>query len=336
MKAVAYARCLPVSDPEALADVTLPEPEPAARDLLVEVRAISVNPVDTKVRRGTAPPEGTWKVLGWDVAGVVRAIGAEVTLFRPGDEVWYAGSIARPGANSERHCVDERLVGRRPRTLGFAESAALPLTAITAWELLFDRLGFVPEASAERVLLVVGAAGGVGSILVQLARTLTRATVIGTASRPETQAWVRELGAQAVLDHARPLSEELRRAGFGAVTDVASLTQTDAHFDQLIECLAPQGRLGLIDDPPGLDVRKLKRKSLSLHWELMFTRSLYETPDMLEQHRVLERVAELVDAGQLRTTVGAHHGVIDAANLRAAHALIESGRAKGKVVLEGF
>jgi zinc-binding alcohol dehydrogenase family protein len=336
MKAVAYTRCLPSDDPEALVDVTLPEPEPGPRDLLVDVRAVSVNPVDTKVRRGSAPPAGTWKVLGWDAAGIVRAVGAGVTGFRPGDEVWYAGSIDRPGSNSERHCVDERIVGRKPATLSFAEAAALPLTAITAWELLFDRLGFVEGASAERVLLVVGAAGGVGSILVQLARQLTRATVIGSASRPETQAWVRALGAHVVVDHARPLAEAVRQAGHAAVTDVASLTQTDAHFDQLVEILAPQGRLGLIDDPPGLDVRKLKRKSLSLHWELMFTRPLYETPDLVEQQRLLQRVSALVDAGQLRTTLGSHCGRIDAANLREAHALVESGRAKGKLVLEGF
>ncbi|PZQ27694.1 MAG: zinc-binding alcohol dehydrogenase family protein, partial [Ectopseudomonas oleovorans] len=256
----------------------------------------------------------------------------------PGDKVFYAGAIDRAGANSELHLVDERIVGHMPGSLSFAEAAALPLTAITAWELLFERLQ-VAESSADQgqSLLIVGAAGGVGSILTQLARHLTGLTVIGTASRPETQAWVRDLGAHHVIDHSKPLSEELARIGIGQVTHVASLTQTDQHYAQLVECLAPQGRLALIDDPlQPLDVMQLKLKSLSLHWELMFTRSLYQTADMIEQHRLLERVSDLVDAGVLKTTLGEHFGTINAANLRRAHALLESGKAKGKIVLEGF
>ncbi|MBE7374933.1 zinc-binding alcohol dehydrogenase family protein [Pseudomonas lopnurensis] len=337
MKAVAYLDSLPVEHPEALLDVELPEPVPGPRDLLVEVRAISVNPVDTKVRRNTQPEPNQPKVLGWDVAGVVVAVGSETSLFKVGDEVFYAGSIARAGANSERHLVDERIVGRKPRSLDFAEAAALPLTAITAWELLFERLQLVEGQGAGQQLLIVGAAGGVGSIMLQLARQLTEVSVIATASRPETQAWARELGAHHVIDHSQPLQGELQRAGFASVSHVASLTQTDRHFDQLVEALAPQGRLGLIDDPAqALDVMKLKRKSLSLHWELMFTRSLFETPDMIAQHRLLQRVSALVDEGVLRTTLGEHFGTINAANLRRAHALLESGKAKGKIVLEGF
>ena len=251
--------------------------------------------------------------------------------------ICHAGSIARAGGNSERHLVDERIVGRKAQSLSFAEAAALPLTAITAWELLFERLQLVEGGSEGQQLLIAGAAGGVGSIMLQLARQLTKATVIATASRPETQAWVRELGAHHVIDHSQPLHAELQRAGFASVSHVASLTQTDRHFDQLVEALAPQGRLALIDDPVELlDVMKLKRKSLSLHWELMFTRSLFETPDMIEQHHLLQRVSELVDQGVLRTTLGEHYGTISAANLRCAHALLESGKAKGKVVLEGF
>jgi len=338
MKAVAYYQSLPADHPEALQDVQLAEPTPGAHDLLVEVRAISVNPVDTKIRLGVAPENGAAKVLGWDASGVVKAVGSEVTLFQPGDRVFYAGAIDRAGANSELHLVDERIVGHIPGSLSFAEAAALPLTAITAWELLFERLQ-VAEGSADQgqSLLIVGAAGGVGSILTQLARNLTGLTVIGTASRPETQAWVRDLGAHHVIDHSKPLSEELARIGIGQVTHVASLTQTDQHYAQLVECLAPQGRLALIDDPlQPLDVMQLKRKSLSLHWELMFTRSLYQTADMIEQHRLLERVSDLVDAGVLKTTLGEHFGTINAANLRRAHALLESGKAKGKIVLEGF
>lgn len=338
MKAVAYYQSLPADHPEALLDVQLDAPSPGPHDLLVEVRAISVNPVDTKIRQGVAPENGAAKVLGWDAAGVVKAVGSAVSLFHPGDRVFYAGAIDRAGANSELHLVDERIVGAMPASLSFAEAAALPLTAITAWELLFERLQ-IAEGSADQgqSLLIVGAAGGVGSILTQLARRLTGLTVIGTASRPETQAWVRELGAHHVIDHSKPLSEELARVGVGQVTHVASLTQTDQHYAQLIECLLPQGRLALIDDPlQPLDVMQLKRKSLSLHWELMFTRSLYQTADMIEQHRLLQRVSELVDSGVIRTTLGEHFGRIEASNLRRAHALLESGKAKGKIVLEGF
>jgi zinc-binding alcohol dehydrogenase family protein len=337
MKAIAYYQSLPISDPLSLQDIELAEPVAGPRDLLVEVKAISVNPVDTKVRQNVQPEGGDAKVLGWDVAGIVKAVGSEVTLFQPGDKVFYAGSIARAGANSERHVVDERIVGHMPKSLSFAHAAALPLTAITAWELLFERLQIAEGATdTGQRLMIVGAAGGVGSMLTQLARQLTGLNVIGTASRPETEDWVRQLGAHHVLDHSKPLNEELTRAGLPQVTHVASLTQTDQHLDQLVEALAPQGRLALIDDPKSLDVSKLKRKSLSLHWEFMYTRSLFETADMIEQHTLLNRVAELIDAGTLKTTFGEHFGTINAANLRRAHAFLESGKAKGKIVLEGF
>jgi len=337
MKAIAYYHSLPISDAQSLQNIELPDPVAGPRDLLVEVKAISVNPVDTKIRQNVQPEGDNAKVLGWDVAGVVKAVGSDVTLFQPGDKVFYAGSLTRPGANSELHVVDERIVGHMPKSLSFAHAAALPLTAITAWELLFERLNIAQEKNeTQQSLLIVGAAGGVGSILTQLARQLTSLKVIGTASRPETEAWVRELGAHEVLDHSKPLSEELKRVGLGAVTHVASLTQTDQHLDQLVEALKPQGKLGLIDDPKSLDVSKLKRKSLSLHWEFMYTRSMFETEDMIEQHNLLNRVAELIDAGTLKTTFGEHFGTINADNLRRAHALLESGKAKGKVVLEGF
>ncbi|MEE3926445.1 zinc-binding alcohol dehydrogenase family protein [Pseudomonas viridiflava] len=337
MKAVAYYQSLPVSNPDSLQNIELPEPVAGARDLLVEVKAISVNPVDTKIRQNVSPENGEAKVLGWDVAGVVKAVGSDVTLFQPGDKVYYAGSLIRPGANSELHVVDERIVGHMPKSLSFAHAAALPLTAITAWELLFERLQIVQgKGESGQSLLIVGAAGGVGSILTQLARQLTALKVIGTASRAETESWVRELGAHEVLDHSKPLSEELKRVGIRAVTHVASLTQTEQHLDQLVEALKPQGKLGLIDDPKALDVSKLKRKSLSLHWEFMYTRSMFETDDIIEQHNLLNRVAELVDAGTLKTTFGEHFGTINAENLRRAHELLESGKAKGKIVLEGF
>ena len=338
MKAVAYKNTLPIDNPSALQDVELPDPIATGRDLLVEVKGISVNPVDTKIRAGRQPAAGQWGVLGWDAAGIVRAVGPDVTLFKPGDRVWYAGDITRPGSNAELQLVDERIVGRMPARLGFAEAAALPLTAITAWELLFDRLGVAPgKRPSKDSLLIVGAAGGVGSILTQLASRLTSLTVIGTAARPETQAWVRELGAHHVIDHSKPFAEELKRIGLKNVTMVVSLNNTEGHFAQIADIIAPQGRFALIDDPTKpLDIMKLKGKSISLHWELMFTRSLFQTDDMIAQHRLLNEVAALVDEGVIRTTLGEHFGSINATNLQRAHAHIESGKARGKVVLEGF
>ncbi|MFL6709490.1 MAG: zinc-binding alcohol dehydrogenase family protein [Massilia sp.] len=336
MKAIGYRHNLPISDAQALLDLELPAPAPGPRDLLVRVRAIAVNPVDTKVRANAAPPEGSAKVLGWDVAGVVEAIGAEVTGFTVGDRVYYAGALDRPGANSELHVVDFRIAARAPASLSDAEAAAMPLTTITAWELLFDRLGVVPGGGDGQSLLIVGGAGGVGSMLIQLARQLTRLRVIATASRPETRQWCLDLGAHAVIDHATAMAPQLAVGEIKQVDLVASLTQTDAHLADLVEALLPQGRLALIDDPQALDVKRLKQKSISLHWEFMYTRSMFQTADMDEQGKLLAEVARLVDAGVLRTTLDAHYGRIDAANLRRAHAMLESGKARGKIVLEGF
>jgi zinc-binding alcohol dehydrogenase family protein len=337
MKAIAYRASHPIDHAESLIDVELPAPKATGRDLLVQVKAVSVNPVDTKIRKNVAPAEGELKVIGWDAAGVVQAVGPEVTLFKPGDEVWYAGSLTRPGTNSELHLVDERIVGYKPKNLDFGKAAALPLTAITAWELLFERLEVSRDMSVQgKSLLVIGAAGGVGSILVQLARQLTGLTVIATASRPDTADWVRELGAHHVIDHSKPLDQEIKRLGLPPVTYVASLNQTEAHFPAIVELIAPQGKLALIDDPAMLNVMPLKRKSVSTHWEFMFTRSMFETPDMIQQHALLNDVAQLIDTGVLKTTLGERYGTINAANLKRAHALIESNRAKGKIVLEGF
>ena len=337
MKAVAYRRCLPVTDPECLLDVELPDPVPGERDLLVRVHAVSVNPVDTKVRRGVAPPEGGLRVLGFDAAGVVEAVGPRVTRFRPGDAVFYAGSRIRPGTNAELHCVDERIVGRKPATLDFAQAAAMPLTAITAWEALFDRLQLRLGAPHDAgTLLITAGAGGVGSIAVQLARRLTGARVIATASRPESRAQALAFGAHLVVDHSQPLSEVLQAAGVKWVERIFSVSNTDAHFAELAKVVAPQGRLCVIDDPAPIDVRLLKARCASLHWEAMFTRSTFETPDMIEQGRLLDEVSALLDAGTLRTTHASTLGRIDAATLREAHARVESGRTIGKVVLAGF
>lgn len=337
MRAVGYRAALPITDEAALLDITLPKPEPQGHDLLVEVRAISVNPVDTKVRRNSQPKDGGFKILGYDAAGIVSATGPDVTLFKAGDEVFYAGSILREGTNAEYHLVDERIVGRKPSSLNFAAAAALPLTSLTAWEVLFDRIGIErPVAGAAPTILIVGGAGGVGSIATQLVRQRTGLTVITTASRPETRDWSRQLGAHHVIDHAKPLGPQIEALGIGAPAFIFSTTQTAAHFPDLAALIAPQGRLGIIEAAAPLDIGLLKNKSVSLHWEMMFTRSEYQTADMQRQHEILNEVAALVDSGRVRTTLGEHFGTIDAANLKRAHALIESERARGKVVLEGF
>ncbi|MBW8859547.1 MAG: zinc-binding alcohol dehydrogenase family protein [Caulobacter sp.] len=334
MKAVGFKAPSSIDLPESLIDLDLPQPVPTGRDLLVAVRAVSVNPVDTKVRASRKAAEGQAEVIGWDAAGVVEAVGPEATLFKVGDPVFYAGAIDRPGSNAEFQLVDERIVGKKPASLSFPEAAALPLTAITAWELLFDRLGATKDSAG--ALLVVGGAGGVGSILIQLARQLTGLTVIATASRPETRDWCLALGAHHVVDHAGDLVSAVKATGAGPVGLVASLTNTTDHFPALVEILAPQGRLGVIDDPKSLDALPLKWKSISLHWEMMFARSLYQTPDMIEQHRLLDAVADLVDAGRLKTTLTQVLTPINAANLKTAHAAVESGTTRGKIVLEGF
>lgn len=334
MRAIGYTRSLPIDDPQALVDLTLDKPVAQGRDLLVEIRAVSVNPIDTKVRK-RADPKGTPKILGYDAAGVVAAAGPEARLFKPGDEVFYAGSIARSGTNAEFHLVDERIVGHKPKTLGFAAAAAIPLTSITAWEMLFDRLA-VARGTNGGSLLLIGSGGGVGSMAIQLARRLTGLTVIATASRRETADWARELGAHHVIDHSQPMAKQLEALGLRFVDYVFSINGTDQHYDTIAEVIAPQGRMGLIDDPETLDVRKLKAKSASIHWESMFARSVFQTADMEEQHRLLDHVAAMVDRGEIRTTLTGTLGTINAANLRRAHALIESGRTRGKLVLEGF
>ncbi|WP_237477624.1 zinc-binding alcohol dehydrogenase family protein [Lichenibacterium dinghuense] len=337
MRAVGYRQSLPIADPASLVDLDLPRPAAAGRDLLVRVEAVSVNPVDTKVRSGAIPlGEGT-RVLGWDAAGTVVEAGPEATRFKAGDAVFYAGELTRPGTNAEFHLVDERIVGRKPESLGFAEAAALPLTAITAWEALFDRLDVHrPVPGAAPAVLIVGGAGGVGSVAVQLARRLTGLAVIATASRPETRSWAEDLGAHHVVDHAEPLAAQVEALGLGAPGFVFCTTHTLQHLPEIVKLIAPQGRLCVIDDPASLDVMPLKLKSVSLHWELMYTRSLFGTADMGQQGALLDEVSRLVDAGEIRTTLSDVLGPIDAATLKRAHALIEGGKAKGKVVLEGW
>jgi NADPH:quinone reductase len=277
------------------------------------------------------------RVLGWDAAGIVTAVGPDVRHFKVGDEVFYAGAVDRPGTNAEYHLVDERIVGTKPKSLDFSAAAALPLTSITAWEMLFHRLHIdIPVVGAANAILIIGGAGGVGSIAVQLARKLTNLTVIATASRPETRRWVEELGAHHVIDHSKPLAAQVEALGLGAPAFVFATTNSDTHRMEIAALIAPQGRFGLIDDPKSYDIMPFKWKSVSIHWEVMFTRSRYDTADIEEQRKLLNRVAELVDAGTLRTTLADDLGTISAANLKKAHALLESGRARGKIVLTGF
>ncbi|GAB2198974.1 zinc-binding alcohol dehydrogenase family protein [Sessilibacter sp. MAH4] len=341
MKAIGYQVSGPLNRANALVDVTLEQPIATSRDLLIKVHAIAVNPVDYKIRQNVSATGDSYKILGWDAVGEVIAMGDDVSLFKVGDMVYYAGDLTRQGCNAEYQLVDERLAAHKPKSLSDAEAAAMPLTTITAWELLFERLGVHKQSHANRlkseeVLLVVGASGGVGSILVQLAKTLSGATVIGTASRASSREWVTNLGADYVIDHSKSLPEQIKALNIGPVTHVASLTHTDSYLEAYVEVLKPMGKLALIDDPNALDIKKLKQKSLSLHWEFMFTRSMFKTEDMIRQHELLTEVASLIDQGLIKTTVGQHLGRINAANLLEAHRIMESASSIGKVVLEGF
>jgi zinc-binding alcohol dehydrogenase family protein len=337
MKAVGYTRLGDLDAEDSLVDFEAEKPSATGHDLLVAVHAVSVNPVDYKIRQRRAPEGREPNILGWDAVGEVVAIGDAATTFQPGDRVWYAGAIDRPGTNAEFHLVDERIVGRRPHSIPDASAAALPLTALTGYEMLFDRLRVTePVAGAAPTILIIGGAGGVGSITIQLLRTLTDLTVIATASRPETEAWAKELGAHHVVNHREPLPGQIAALGVGAPGWVFSTTHTDQYVDQVAELIAPQGRFGLIDDPEMLPIAPLKPKSISLHWELMFTRSLFQTADISRQAEILNEVAVLVDEGKIRSTATETLGRISSANLASAHRLLASNTARGKMVLEGF
>jgi len=338
MKAVGLTRYLPIDDPDSLHDVELVKPEPTGHDVLVRVEAVSVNPVDTKVRSPKSAVEAQPKILGYDAAGVVEVVGEHVTLFKPGDEVYYAGDITRSGSNAQYQLVDERIVGRKPATLDFAQAAAMPLTTITAWELLFHRMPFsIDNECNGRSLLVIAGAGGVGSIAIQLARR-AGFSVIATASRDETIAWCKQLGAQHVIDHRQPLAPQLKAIGIEQVDVVLNFASTDRYWEQVGEIIAPLGHVGLIVEPAeALRIGDpYKAKSVGIHWEMMFARPRFRTADMIEQHRLLNRAASLIDAGELQTTHTATLGVINATNLREAHRQLESGTTIGKIVLAGW
>lgn len=337
MHAIGFKKPLPITEADSLSDIELAQPVATEHDLLVEVKAISVNPVDTKIRTNAQPKEGEYRILGWDASGVVKSVGSAVSLFKPGDEVFYAGDLTRPGSNAEYQLVDERIVGHKPKTLSHEQAAAVPLTAITAWELLFDRLR-VPYGvkSQQGCLLILNGAGGVGSMLIQLAKRLTGLTVIATASRPETIEWVNKLGADYVINHHQPINDQIRKLGIQQVEYVAGLTATANNLEALLDIIAPQGTLALIDDPKSFDITRFKSKSVTIVWEFMFTRSMYRTADMIAQHQLLNEVSHLLDAGILVSTLTQNAGAINAANLQKVHKLIESGQAIGKIVLSGF
>jgi len=337
MKAVGLTRYLPIDDPQALVDIESPRPVASGHDLLVRVEAVSVNPVDTKVRAPKPQVEQQPKILGYDAAGVVEAVGDAVTLFKPGDAVYYAGSITRSGSNAQFQLVDERIVAPKPKSLDFAQSAALPLTVLTAWELLFDRFGFEEAgAVAGPSLLVLAGAGGLGSIAIQLAQHAGLA-VIATASRKESADWCKRMGAEHVIDHRQPLRPQLEKIGFANVDAIGCFTGAEPYWAQLADIIAPQGRIGLVVGMRGpLDLESIKSKSASVHWDFMFTRAMYGTPDLVRQHAILARVADLVDQGRLRTTWTETLGTINAANLREAHRRLESGSVIGKITLAGW
>lgn len=337
MKAVGYNTPGALSRADALIDVELARPSAKGHDLLVQVQAVSVNPVDTKIRQNRPADGDGPAILGWDAVGEVVEVGSDASLFKPGDMVWYAGAINRSGTNAEYHLVDERIVGRAPASVAAAQAAALPLTTLTAYEMLFDRLRVNdPVPGAAPAVLIIGGSGGVGSIAIQLLRALTDLTVIATASRPETKDWVRALGAHHVVDHSEPLAEQVAALGLGQPGYVFSTNQTGTYIEQIVELIAPQGRFGLIDDPEALNIMPFKRKSISTHWELMYTRSLFQTPDMTRQHDILNEVSALLDAGKIKSTATETLGKINAANLKKAHEILESNTARGKLVLEGF
>jgi len=337
MKAIGYIESLPIEHERSLFELDLPRPTCGPRDLLVRIEAVSVNPLDAVERKRRAGAPGQPLVLGWDAAGVVEEVGAEVRKFRPGDAVYYSGALNRLGSNAEYGVVDERIAALKPRSLSFLQAAALPLTAITAWESLFDRFKLRPGIGpGGEALLVIGAAGGVGSMAVQLARRLTNLRVIATASRPESRQWVTQLGAHAVIDHTLPLSRELERIGEAQPRYILSLTHTKEHWDEIAAALAPQGQVCFIDIPTGLDFLKLRRKAASIHMEMMMVRVIHPGQDMEAIHQLLTEVAAMVDEGLLQTTLGEHYGPLSVANLKRAHAAVESGSTIGKIVLSGF
>lgn len=337
MKAVGYLRSLPIDDDQALFDFEAEMPRPEGRDVLVQVLAISVNPLDAVQRMRKESVDGNPVVLGWDVAGIVSAVGSDVQFFHVGDHVYLSGDLRRPGGNAEYLLADERVVAAKPITLSFAEAASLPLTAITAWEALFDRLRVPvsPASGGDRILLI-GAAGGVGSIALQLLKARTDLEVIATASRVESREWLAKFGADVVLDHSQPLMPQLAEVGISSVRYAFPLSHTLQHWSTITGLLAPEGEVVIVDNPVGIDATALRAKAGAMHFEMMWIKLLAGGDRLLAIRHLLQEVASLVDAGKIRPTANADFGTICAENLRRAHRAIETGRTVGKITLSGF
>lgn len=339
MKAVGLTKYLPIENSASLMDFELPKPKATGRDVLVNIHAIAVNPVDTKIRKPKDKIESEPKILGWDAAGEVVEVGSEVTLFNVGDLVYYAGDVTRSGCNAEFQLMDERIVGHKPASLSFEEAAALPLTSVTAWEALFDRLGIAENATKnqDKSILIIGGAGGVGSIAIQLASKVAGLQVIATASRHETIQWVKELGANHVVNHYQDLVLQMKALDIAEVDYIFCCNNTDTYFKAMAELIKPQGKIcSIVETEAPVDLGLLKNKSVTFVWEMMFTRAMYKTADMIVQHQILDRVAALIDAGTLKTTVNEIKSPINATNLRAAHAQLEAGKTIGKIVLSAW
>lgn len=336
MRAVGYAASLPLSDAAALENIELPVPTPGAGQLLVRVRAVAMNPADVKIRMWIAPEAGQHRVLGLDAAGEVVLVGDGVTGFAPGDQVVYLHGSFDRGTNAEYHLTDAVRAVHKPASLSFGDAAALPVAGLTSWELLFDVFRVTEGAGEGDTLLVINGAGGVGSMLIQLAKTLTKLRVVATASRPETEAWCTKLGADAVVNHHKDIKAQLAGLGIPAPRYVASLAGTERNWASLVDLIAPRGHIALIDDPETLDVKLLKTKSLTVTWELCLTRPLCATPDVAAHAKALARIADLAATGQLQAMATTRLSPIDATTIAEAQALQESGKCIGKTVIEGW
>lgn len=336
MKAVAY-ELQTNGEKSMLRDITIPAPSAKGHDLLVEVKAASINPVDYKIYEKITPEKGEKKILGWDASGIVKEVGESVTLFNPGDEVWYAGDLTRSGSFEEFQLVDERIVGAKPISLDFAQAAALPLTSLISWELIFDRMNIPQDITIPaKTIMIIGASGGVGSIMLQILRKLTGNVIIATSGNDKSKEWAYEMGADIVINHHNSLVKEIKNIGIKDIDYIISLTNTEQHYKEIAEIIAPQGSFGLIDDPKRLDITPLKSKSISIHWGFMFTRSMYQTNDMIIQNGILDRVSDLVDKGVIQSTVSEKMGKINAENITKAFIMLQKQLAHGKIVLEGF
>lgn len=336
MKAIGFKTSLSIEKEDSFIEFETPKPTPDGYNLLVKIQAVSVNPVDFKIRQNSAKDTvlETPKIIGWDAVGIVEAIGDQVSLFKVGDEVYYAGDLNKQGSNAEYQLIDERIVGKKPKSLSTEQAVAMPLTGLTAWEILFDRIRIDEEKDKGKTILIIGGAGGVGSVAIQLAKRIAGLTVIATASRPESIEWCKQQGADFVVNH-KNLIEEVRNAGFQHVDFILDFVDVNQYWSAFVELIKPQGHIGSISDPvESVNLRQLKGKSASFHWELMFTRSMFQTEDMMEQHHILNQLADLLDNGTIQSTLKTTFNGLTVSNFKEAHKLLESGSTIGKIAIK--